>query len=345
MDDLTDFQKEYLQMLREEEKEELANNADIISSFKEYMSIKGIILTNENFNFYRTTGIIATYPNIINHLHNSLTNDKEGLMNFKNLCRNFEKKSFITGYLYSDKFMLMAHSYFRRGFHEINNYAPRFIDLFWNIDNSNIETFISIDTNRVRINVDDTVYMEADTWFGAQFKKDIKSIADGNVKLRPPMDIESHLVSFFFSNVYSLDIKWETKIEIKSFQAEEFKSQEITILKDGKLYYPARYIHAEFDIEKNYFRHFDGAIHFYTEEEYYRRRDSDFNYNNKSQSHIKTLSQKLYKMNGQINVDTWIEFSSHFLTGNPLVFEYFEGKYPDHINDMLTKVRLRQNKD
>lgn len=44
-------------------------------------------------------------------------------------------------------------------------------------------------------------------------------------------------------------------------------------------------------------------------------------------------------------VETWIEFSSHFLTGNPLVFEYFEGKYPDYINEMLEKVRLRKNNE
>ena len=43
---------------------------------------------------------------------------------------------------------------------------------------------------------------------------------------------------------------------------------------------------------KNYFRHFDGAIHFYTENEYLSRRDSDFNYNSKTlqtDSHSKII--------------------------------------------------------
>lgn len=183
--------------------------------------------------------------------------------------------------------------------------------------------------------------MEKDTCYGAKFDRDIGSISDGIVKLRPPLNVEDYLTSFFFSDSYSLDIKWASKERIKSFQAEEFKTDKIKIFRDGVVYFPVRYIHAEYDLDKENFRHFDGAIHFYTETEYYSRRDSDFNYNNKSQSQIKTLSEKLFKMNGQIDVTTWIEFTSHFMTGNPLVFEYFEGKYPKHIDEMLEKSRLK----
>jgi len=340
MEELTDFQKQYFQMLREEEIEELSKHAAVISSFKEFMKKKGIELTDANFNFYRTTGVIVSYPNIVNFLHDSLVNDKEGLMSFNRLCQNFTRKQFFNGYLYSDNFMLMANAYFRRGFHKINNYAPRFIEHFWNYSGANVDTYISLDVDRVKINVDSSAYMELDTWYGAQFNKQINSIADGIVKLRPPMDIEQHRISFFFNNAYSLDIKWSTKDNIKSFQAEEFKTEDIKIGKNNVEYYPVRYLHAEYDMDKECFRHFDGAIHFYTEDEYYNRRDSDFNYNNKNKGHIKTLSQKLFKMNGIIDVSTWTKFSSHFLTGNPLVIEYFEGKYPEYISDMLDKVRL-----
>lgn len=340
MKDMNEHQEKYLRMQKEEEEDMLKDNADLISLFKKLMSQKGISLTDENFKYYQTIGIVAVYPNIISYLYPNLVKDKEGLFDFKALCHFFERKRFLNGYLYGDNFMLMAHSYFRRGFHGVNNYAPRFVELFWNYNNSDIDTYISLDTDRVRINVDNSSYMEFDTWYGAQFKKDIKSIPDGIVKLRPPMDIDDSLNSFFFKDAYSLDIKWATKEGIKSIQIEEFKTDKTRLVKDGIEYFPVRYIHAEYDLEKEYFRHFDGAIHFYTETEYYNRRDSDFNFNNKGQSHIKTLSEKLFKMNGKINIDTWIEFSSHFFTGNPLVFEYFEGKYPNHINEMLEKIRL-----
>lgn len=339
MDEASEFQKKYLESLLEEEKEEFVKHAEQINSFKEFMAKKGIILTNDNFNYQQTIGIVATYPEIIKYLHPSLVSDKEGLFVFDDLLQHFERRRFVNGYLYAHNFMLMAHSYFRRGLHEVNNYAPRFVEFFWNNSETGIEKYISLDNHRVRINVDNTTYMELDTWFGAKFNRNIEDIPDGIVKVRPPADLRDSLVSFFFRDAYSLDIKWATKDNIKSFQAEEFKTEVIKISKDEVEYYPVRYIHAEYDMGKGYFRHFDGAIHFYTEAEYYARRDADFNYNVKEGTHIKTLSQKLFKMNGIVSIDTWIEFTSHFLTGNPLIFEYFEGEYPKHITDMIQKFR------
>ncbi|HEX7358791.1 MAG TPA: hypothetical protein VF270_13845, partial [Ignavibacteriaceae bacterium] len=141
---MTELQKNYLEMLREEEKEKLVNNADTISSFKKFMAQKGVMLTDENFKYFQTIGIVATFPNIVSYLHPGLVNDKEGLLNFKNLCQYFERKRFLNGYLFGDNFMLMAHPYFRRGFHRANNYGPRFVELFWNYDNPNIDTYISL---------------------------------------------------------------------------------------------------------------------------------------------------------------------------------------------------------
>jgi hypothetical protein len=339
MDEASEFQKKYLESLLEEEKEELVKHAEEINSFKEFLAKKGVILTNDNFNYQQTIGIVATYPEIIRYLHPSLVPDKEGLFVFDDLLQHFERRRFVNGYLYADNFMLMAHSYFRRGLHEVNNYAPRFVEFFWNNSETGIEKYISLDNHRVRINVDNTTFMELDTWFGAKFNRNIQEVPDGIVKVRPPADLRNSLVSFFFRDAYSLDIKWATKDNIKSFQTEEFKTEVIKLTRDGQEYYPVRYVHAEYDIEKGYFRHLDGAIHFYTEAEYYARRDADFNYNSKEMTHIKTLSQKLFKMNGIVGIDTWIEFTSHFLTGNPLIFEYFESEYPKYITDMIQKFR------
>jgi hypothetical protein len=339
MRELTNFQKQYFESLRKEEMVELEKHIEQINAFKKLFSQLGIHLTDDNFRYYPNSGIIVTYPNIISYLHDTLKKDKEGLLSFKSLTQVFEKRIFADGYFYGQNFMLMASPYFRRGLQQANSFAPRFIELFWKFQDPNIDAYISLDSDSVRINVDNRMLIELDTWYGAQFKKNIADIADGLVKLRPPLYIDESDVFVFFANAYSLDIKWETKNNIKSFQAEEFKTEKTSLLKDGNEYYPVRYIHAEYDIDKGYFRHFDGAIHFYTADEYYRRRDSDFNHNSKGSSHIKTLSQKLFKMNGIIPVETWVNFTSHFLTGNPLVFEYFEGEYPQHLKETLKKIR------
>lgn len=338
MDNETDILKRYQQQQLEERMEELSKNATLIQSFIDYCDSKQIKLTLDNFDYVQTIGIVAKYPNIVHLLNDKIFTDKEQLVEVSILDKEYKKERFASGYYFSDKYMLMAHPYFRRGHYKNNNFSPRFIEIFWGYNTDNIQKHIAIDSDRVRINVDNSMYMERDTWYGAKFQNTISDIKDGIVKLRPPLQLKSLHTDFLFGSTYSLDIKWSSKDGIKTFQAEEFKADDRRIEKNGKEFYPAKYLHAEFDINAGTFRHFDGAIHFYTEDEYYQRRDSDFNYNNKNSLKLKTLSQKLFKVNGQVTIDKWIELTSHYLQGDPLIFEYFEGKLPDRITEILDKI-------
>ena len=282
MNEMEEMRRKHAQHIREEAEKQLKGNAHLIEAFIAFCKEKGISLTPDNFSYQETIGIIATFPNLVHHIAPTIQRDKEGLVDFTKVSNEYKNEFFNRGYLCAENYMLMAHPYFRRGFHENANYAPDFVGLFWGIDDPHIEPSIALDFNRVRINVDSYAYREFDTWYGPKFNKDIATISDGNTKLSPPFDMDDLLILMAFDNAYSLDIKWETKGRIKSFQAEEFKTEKIKITKEGFTYYPVRYVHAEFDLDKNHFRHFDGAIHFYTEEEYYARRKSDFNYNAKN---------------------------------------------------------------
>jgi hypothetical protein len=331
---LNSFQQQHL----EERAEKLSKNSTLIQSFIEFCKSKKINLTLDNFDYVQTIGIVAEYPNIVRLLNNKIFTDKEQLVEVGFLDKEYRKERFASGYYYSEKYMLMAHQYFRRGHYKNNNFSPRFIEIFWEYTSDNIQKYIAIDIDRVRVNVDSSKYMELDTWYGANFKNKISDIEDGIVKLRPPLQLKSFHTDFLFGSTYSLDIKWSSKDGIKIFQAEEFKADNRIIEKNEEVFYPSKYLHAEFDMNAGTFRHFDGAIHFYTENEYYQRRDSDFNYNNKNSLKLKTLSQKLFKVNGQVTIDKWIELSSHYLQGDPLIFEYFEGKLPDRITALIDKI-------
>lgn len=341
MSNIDDIREGYRKRQIEEREMELVKNAGLIQDFIAFCADKKIVLSQDNFDYLQTTGIIAKYPNITYLLNSKVVADKEGLVDLDILEREF-KKGIMPGLYKSENYILMPHYYFRRGHHEINNFSPRFIEIFfkYSLLNHN-KKYIAIDSDRVRINVDNGMYMELDTWFGAKFKDNIADIEEGIVKLRPPMGLDSFDISFFFGNTYSLDIKWASKGDIKVFQAEEFKESNSKILKQGVEYHPVKYLHAEFDTRKGVFRHFDGAIHFYSEEEYYQRRDQDFNYNSKNAKHLKTLSQKLFKINGEIQTSDWVELTSHYLTANPLIIEYFEGKLPTYIADAVTKLTNR----
>lgn len=108
---------------------------------------------------------------------------------------------------------------------------------------------------------------------------------------------------------------------------------------EGKRYHPARYLHAEFDLGENCFRHFDGAVQLFLPDEYFQRRDSDFNMTMKNVEHVKARSKKLFKLNGPIDTATWVDLCCHFYSGNPLAIEYFAGVYPRHVIDVLEKIR------
>ncbi|MBL4585640.1 MAG: hypothetical protein JKX84_01080 [Flavobacteriales bacterium] len=205
MKNLTERQREYFQRMKETETKKLAENAGLIQLFKQACIEKGITLSDENFEYIQPIGIVACYPNIVEKLCPQLSKDKEGLLDFGFLSNQFEKQPFLSGYFYADNFILMAHSYFRRSLHPNSNFAPLFVDCFWGINQPNIDSYIALDYNRVRINVDNSAYKEFDTWFGAKFNRKVTEIDDGTVKLRPPSEFDDDDISFFCADAYSLE--------------------------------------------------------------------------------------------------------------------------------------------
>jgi hypothetical protein len=323
----------------EEQRREIEANVSVIRDFKAYALTKGVALSSESFTYSPNTGLLASVPGITPKLLKGIKIERDGLYAFQTLATEFSSVPHQAGLLRNDRFVLLAHPHFRRGYHGLNNYAPLFIDLFWQFEDQSVSKYIALDENRVRINLDNRIYVELDTWFGAPFDERIAAIPNGMCKLRPPHDVDQRYISTFFADSYCLDIKWSQEGPIKTFQALELKSEDVKMEIEGKVFFPARYIHAEFDINANTFRHFDGAMQYYSEAEYFPRRDSDFNYNAKNQAQIKSRSRKLFKLNGPVQVQTWVELCCHYLAGNPLTFEYFSGAYPQHVIEALEKIR------
>ena len=331
----------YFADLKEHSRARLADAADLIAEFTALAASKGIKLTEESFEFIQTTGIVAKAPGIAMALLGPVKVERDGLLSFNEIGNRFPPSPQSEGCFAGPQFILLAHPCYRRGMHTLNNWAPRFIDIFWTLNGPGIEKYIALDADRVRIDVDSGTYFEADTWYAAPFDEDIRNIKSAIGKLRPPLDLESWYISSYFSDAYCLDVKWSEADGIKTFQALEVKTERVKIEVDGQHYFPARYLHAEFDIGANCFRHFDGAIQLFTEEEYLQRRDSDFNMTLKSSAHVKARSYKVFKINGPLNTKAWVELCCHFFAANPLTFEYFNGEYPRHVTETLKKIRER----
>lgn len=326
----------------EEARARLAEANELTKSFAEFAAKKGAKLDSNSFSYVRTIGIVASAPGLAKQILGQIPTERDDLLSMQSLAASHKVSPYQPGYFVGGNYMLMAHPFFRRQMHEHANFAPRFVDLFWEFDSHGVNKYIAIDDDRLRINVDGSTYFEADTWYGAPFNEDIEQIPNGTAKLRPPIDLEDTYVDFFFARAYCLDIKWSQQDQIKTFQALEVKTPSARVLVNGQQFYPARYLHAEFDLSAGHFRHFDGAVQLFREDEYLQRRDSDFHVNEKYQVHVKARSKKLFKLNGPVSTTSWVELCCHFFTGNPLVFEYFTGAYPAHITDALHKLRTRR---
>ncbi|WP_187265922.1 hypothetical protein [Alkalisalibacterium limincola] len=114
--------------------------------------------------------------------------------------------------------------------------------------------------------------------------------------------------------------------------------QGATSFSSNASYLLAESLHAEVDLSANCFRHFDEAIQLFTKEEYFQRRDSDFNMTMKNPAHIKARSSKVFKINGPLKTESWVEFCCYFYTANPLTCEYVSGEYPKHVMEILARI-------
>lgn len=230
---MNDKQKEYLRQIEKDRKEELKKHSSLIKSFIDYCKSKQIHLTEKNFYFIETIGVVATYPNIAYLLNDKIYTDKENLVAVTLLEKELKKTNSARGYYFADKYMVMAHPYFRRGHNQNNNFTPCFIDFFWNYNKDNIQKYIAIDSDRIRVNVDNRMYRELDTWYGAKFENAISDIEDGIVKLRPPLGLKAFDIKFFLATLTLLISSGHLKMELKLSRQKNSKWKKIKLSKMG----------------------------------------------------------------------------------------------------------------
>lgn len=328
---MEEYQKQYEIKLREQEEETLIENKHHIEEFIDYSRKFDIKLDTTNFRYHATTGIIVNYPNILSLLCPELIFDKEDLVEVNHLLSLFEKSSRGYGYFENSNFNCSVHEFYKRSYHWRNTNNPRFLKCFLKTVNLKSKYYLGLNKNYLNLNKPDFQVIEADFWYGAKFNEDISTIKNDIVQLKPPILKNKDRVKVIFDDTEVLNIKWSQKGKIKICEIEEIKSKKHKIKFKDNSYYPAKYIHCEFDLEKNEFRHFDGAITLFSEEEYELAVKSDLNYNKKNSILIKPKHVKLFKINGKIDTKDWVDLSLLFMEGQLLLVEYFNGKIPPDI--------------
>jgi len=154
--------------------------------------------------------------------------------------------------------------------------------------------------------------LEFDTWHGPAFDPE---------KLDDPNYVGLTLVgrnkNSLFEDEYKLhrtEFFWSFRDGIKTFEMEEISD-------DGQWfdhYYFNKYVHSERDVDQKITRHVDGAVKVYLKSDYENRKNA--NLPNKD-SYAKI---KLWRIDGNVDLDNWVELITFFYKGNEMVYEYFD---------------------
>lgn len=300
--------------------------------------IKDYLIKSDNelldIRFSQNEGLVGIVKNkIVTNI--PLSKDKDGLCYWDDLYSNIH---YIGGYFVFDDFYLKLTKYLKINYSNQYSYFDEFISDFYAIDRNKVKARICLDDFEFRIDEPQPIIL-ANLHYGTKFNSNILEIPDGVTKLKSDdIDLTINDINRFkrlFEYNYALDVKFSTKGNIRTIQLLEYKFEEVYIIENNMKKYPVKYIHAEFDIEKNSFQHFDGAIHFYEEKHYFARRDQNFNYDYRSKQKQKALSKKIFRLDGVILIDVWCKLTVNFFNKNPLLQEYFTGEYPQYIRKLL----------
>lgn len=290
---------------------------------EEYISYRQVV--NQNID---DSEVIKIYPEIRDKL------DKDNL-----LYLDKEFKMFDGGIEYKDH-ILHYHQFLRRGYYSNPNFdfLSRFRGYYYQTRDRN-RFRIAIDHHRIMPREFYQQLGERDVWYGPKFDKQM--IDDRNA-IGFTVHKRSKPSLFDMSgNLEQTEFYWSYKNGIKTFEIEEVSGKDN--LFDS--YYLNRYFHAERDINEKILRHCDGAVKVYLQKDYEERIASTIPREFKSFKKV-----KLFRIDGDIDVDEWIELLSLFYKGNEMIIEYFnpeqfEVMFGKQIRHYQAVMRERNNKN
>ncbi len=277
---------------------------------RNYFSFKEVI--NENT---KSSAVLEIYPELENFF------DKDGLLNISDDFILYD------GGIEYKKHILHYHQLLRRGYTSNPNFdfTARFLQYYQKTKPNN-SFRVAIDHHRIMTKEFYSQIIELDTWFGPSFNK---------TKIDDPAAIGLTVVKRNKNSLFGLTNKldyteffWSYRDGIKTFEIEEISDQDYCF----EDYNFNRYIHSERDIENKVTRHIDGAVKVYLKNTYAGRKNSHI------PKEIKCYKKvKLWRIDGDIDLDSWINLISFFYKGNEMILEYFN---PDEFRQTF-ELRVR----
>ncbi|WP_456324692.1 hypothetical protein [Desulfonauticus submarinus] len=256
--------------------------------------------------------------------------DKDGLINFKDILKEFETIGPGVFKYKKDDLAIFAHPYFRKSLSRLNNFNKFFLQNFFSLDTKeNLDLKIALDPDMIGLASTYKEPIELEYWWGPKFDDNIENIPPG-VTVHASEDYQK-----IFYGILKTEFWWKEENGNKIFECEEVI--ETLSLGIGQDKYSCRYVHAIFEDSKGIF-HFDGAVRIYTKEELEDRKGKNIN---KAGKHVKYF--KLFRIDGELDINEWKTLVCNYFQGNPLPIEYFNGERQKDLEPALITQDKKEN--
>lgn len=280
----------------EEFKKLILQLEDNISNEHKKMFIESVAISDK--------GIVERmFPELIEKI------DSDGLINLNQF------KVISSGLYEYNNFIIYAHRFFRRGCSINNTLNTQLLSKleYLSINTKKLTNVkIKIDLDMIGLLDSYTCIKEYQYIWGPKFNDDLNKIANG---------ITEHAIKEDEKQISSYDkveFYWDSKKDDKTFQCEEITNDNFNHHKE---FFRNRYVHSIIKFNEETPFHLDGAIREYNIDNYLVRINKKISDDmNDSIRYI-----KLWRLDGNIEVNIWKDLISSFYAENKLVGEYFGG--------------------
>jgi len=210
-------------------------------------------------------------------------------------------------------YILLAHRYFRRNMSNLNNLNDIFLKKFLELKNNpDLDIKIAIDPHTIGLKDTYLEAIELEYWWGPKFSDSLLEIPEG-VTCYKSDDRER-----YFHGIDETQFWWHKQNNIQSLECEELRDIPSYGISNDK--YACRYVHSMIDEDTGLANHLDGAVRIYDEESFLERLDTDISKAGKNTEYI-----KLWRIDGNIDIELWKILLNDFYRDNHQVGEYLLG--------------------